>query len=139
MVGMDQKEIYVGDEAHWKMGVLRLSRPVDNGLVVHWEDLESIWQHSFHHQLRVAPEEHPVLVADIPIKPKDQGEHMIQLMFEKFRVPAFYVQNTAVLSLYAAGRLTGLVYKSGHGASYAVYEGFNMNHVILCRMGALLS
>ena len=42
------------------------------------------------------------------------------VMFETFYVPALYVANQAVLSLYSTGSTTGLVFDSGDGVSYAV-------------------
>ena len=46
-------------------------------------------------------------------------------MFETFNVPGFYVSIQAVLSLYGAGRTTGIVFDSGDGVSHIVpiYEG----------------
>src|ERR1700704_3695985 len=52
-------------------------------------------------------------------------------MFETFSVPAMYVANKAVLSLYASGRTTGIVLDSGDGVSHTVpiYEvGTPHNH-----------
>lgn len=132
MTGALEQDTYIGSAAQQHRGLLRLTHPMEHGVVTNWNDMELVWAHALKNELQVATEEHPVLVTEAPLNPRANRDRMAQLMFETFGVPALYVLLQAVLALYASGRTTGVVLDVGDGVSHAVpvYEGFSLSSAV---------
>jgi len=89
------------------------------------DDLEKLLHHTFYNELRIAPEEHPLLIADDPFTPKENREKLTQIVFETFSVPSFCLVLAPVLSLAQLGLSTGIVIESGdHSYIAPVHEGY---------------
>ena len=132
MLNTSYKEYFIGEDAVRKRAVLKLHYPMEHGVINNWDDMEKIWGHVFTHELRVDPEEHNVMLTEAPFNPKENREKMAQIMFETFNVPGFYISIQAVLSLYSAGKVTGLVLDSGDGVTHAVpiFESYCLPYAI---------
>ena len=59
MAGMDRKDIYFGDKAQSKRGVLTLKYAIERGIITICEYMEKICHLTFYSKRRVAPEESP--------------------------------------------------------------------------------
>ena len=62
------------------MGILSLDYIIDRGNIINWDDMEKIWHHTFYNELRVAPEEHPVLLTEPSVNPKANKEKMTKVI-----------------------------------------------------------
>lgn len=62
IVGMENKDCFVGEEALSKRGVLTLKYPIEHGIVNNWDDMNQIWHHCFYNELRMTPSEHPCML-----------------------------------------------------------------------------
>lgn len=59
-----------------KRGVLRSGHPIEHGIVKNWDDMEKVWHHTLYSELKVSPEEHPILMTEAPLNPKENREKM---------------------------------------------------------------
>lgn len=64
IVGGDNKDNYVGDEAVSKKGVLKMSYPIEHGNVVAWHDMIKVWHHCFYTELLAEISEQPLLITE---------------------------------------------------------------------------
>lgn len=128
MIGMDQKDFYVGNEAKSKRELLTVSSPVNRGFVEDWQKMEQIWQYTFENELVVDSSEFPLMVCEPPSSSKAYKEKMAEVFFETFKCEKYYLSVTAVLALLATGKVTGLVLESGEGVTHSVpvFEGVSI-------------
>jgi actin-related protein len=130
---IDEDQVFVGDEAAQLTSDYTCHYPVSRGIVTNWDDMERIWRYAFYSELRVAPEDHPVLLTEPPLNPRGNRDKMTRIMFETLGVPAIQIATSARLALHASGRITGIVIESGDSVTHTVpfYEGHMIARAVL--------
>lgn len=124
-------DYHVGSKASELRGILQLQSASSHGIVQNWADIEKLWS-SVYKNLSVVQDQHPVLLTEAPLNPRQNRSKSAEVFFETFNIPALYVQTTSILSLYASGRVTGCVVDSGDGVSCVVpvFQGFAAQHAV---------
>ena len=128
----DQIDIFVGEEAIQKGGILDLHYPIEKGEFVDLPIMERIWKHIFHTELVADIKSYHVVVTEAPFAKYSNKKDMAQVLFEKLNIESLYITNTSTLSLYANGKTTGIVVDIGFQTTSCVpiYEGFVLNHAV---------
>ncbi|KAI8995928.1 actin family [Gaertneriomyces semiglobifer] len=115
-----KRKTYVGEtEIYCWRENMELKNPLKEGVVENWDTYEALWDHAFA-RLRTDAREHPLLLSEPSWNQRESREKLIELAFEKYEVPCFYLARSAVLSAFAAGRSTALVLDSGGTMTSAV-------------------
>ncbi len=98
---------------------------------INLDQLSAYFSHLMYQQMRLAPDEHP-LVLPIPYAmSKAHREVLCLTMFETYCVPALFVGLDAALALFGSGRVSGLMTLIGHYSATVlpVHEGEVLSHV----------
>merc|ERR1719197_1633579 len=64
-----KRSLLVGEQARIKRGVMKLTHPVERGVVTYWGDAEAVYRHTLQDELRAETAEHPVLVTEPVLNP----------------------------------------------------------------------
>jgi actin-related protein 2 len=125
---IELKPLMLGDEANPLRSFLEISYPIREGIVDNWEDMEALWAYTFHTKMGLPKDlrNHKIIVTEAAMNPKKNRAKMAQILFEKFGFGGVKFEMQALLSLFAEGEMTGLVFDAGDGVSHCipVIEGF---------------
>ena len=132
-VGFDKKKFFIGSEAAAISGVLNINNPISEGVVNNWDDIEKMLGFIFSSELKVDPSEYNVLLTETPMNPKENKEKLAQIMFENFNIQGLYIELESLLSLFSAGKDTGISVDIGDGIStfVPIYYGCSLPHAMI--------
>lgn len=98
--GVDnENNYYIGESKLniWRQN-MEIKNPMHDGLINDWDAVEQIWKAAYSDMLRVNSSEHPLLCTEPAWNTPENREKLMELAFEKFDVPAFYVAKDAVMT-----------------------------------------
>lgn len=130
LVGMEQKERYVGNEAISKLEIMNFYSPIQKGEIVDWDKFETLMHDLFYSELKIVPEEISILITETPLSNKENRAKLTETLFETFNVERLHIANTGMLGVYSYGKTSGLCLDSGYGITSCVpvYEGYPLPH-----------
>lgn len=120
------QDIMFGEEAQAARSMLSMTRPIKNGVIQNWDDMELLWDYTFK-QLGVKdPADHKIVQTEAALNPPKNREKMVERMFEKYGFAAVNVSVQAILALNSQGLQSGFVVDAGDGVTHMVpvTEGF---------------
>merc|ERR1719290_268729 len=125
MSSLGLKETYVGGAAQKLRGILDICHPIRQGSVQNWHDLEVLWSYILETELKTEGGAQPVIMTQPPLASQQEEDTMAEILVEKLGVPAFFLADKSVMSLYGGGQMTGIAVDSGHDTTYIVpsYQG----------------
>lgn len=111
---------------------VKISYPMEHGIIVDWDDMQCMWEYILHNELKADTSSHPILITEAPLNTKSNRESMAEVLYDIFNVPALYVAMPSVLTLYSLSRTSGLVLDSGEGVTSVVpiHDGYALPHAI---------
>ena len=109
--------------------------PVADGVVMSWDGIEHIWEHTFRNALHADPKEHAVFLTESVCDSQQQQQQRsrsAEVLFEKFGVAGLGSETAPVLSLYLNGLTDGVIVDCGDGRFTAtpVFSGNVIRHAI---------
>lgn len=87
---------------------------IQNGLIQDFDAMERVWASLFAYS-RIDPTNHPLLMSEPIFNTKARREKSMEIMFESFRFPQFFLAHDVSLNCFSVGKPSGLVVSMGSG------------------------
>lgn len=120
-LGGNQKvsDLEIGNRATELRAMLQLSRPIQNGIIQNWDDMEAVWDYTWD-KLQINPAEHKVVQTEAALNPARNRERMVETMFERYGFDGVNISIQAIMALSSQGYRSGFVVDSGDGVTHLV-------------------
>ncbi len=121
MADVSTRSLYVGDDAMRMRGVLKISHPIQRGVISDWNAYYEIVNHIIYNVLRLESlSDYPLLYAEQPFEQNETKEYIASLFYQTHKVQSLMMVSSPILSIFSVGLTTGLVIESGDGITWIV-------------------
>lgn len=134
ITGNDESKIVIGDNfIHTPQPGMEIKNPMSDGIVYDWDIATKIWSYAIQTSLRIDPTEHPLLITEPSWNPPKNREKTMEIAFEKFGSPAFYLAKNAVCASFANGKSTALILDVGAEVASVtpIYDGLVLKRGVM--------
>ncbi|CAG9760076.1 unnamed protein product [Ceutorhynchus assimilis] len=103
------------------------------GMIENWDMFEKVLDYSYDKVIQSVSQYHPVIFSESPWNVRAKREKLTEIMFEKYKVPAFFLVKNAALAAFGNGRSTALVIDSGatHTSAVPVLDGYVITNAVV--------
>lgn len=119
LIHSEDDKTFIGDTVTGKLinqDCPKIEYPLhSDGVTINFDEMEDIYDYIFRSQMRVDPSENAIIMTEILNNTKRNREKLTQIMFEKFNIPSFYLDNQCFFSLVHEGKSTGIAINCGYG------------------------
>jgi actin-related protein len=102
----------IGTEALAYNDISQLLRPIQNGLIVDWEQMELIYDHFF--SMLNSPKNFSLIDVVQPLNLKSERKKKLEFFFEKYHANSVIFANSAAMSLYHVSKISGITIQIGY-------------------------
>jgi actin, other eukaryote len=129
----EKKELFIGKKFS-NLEDIVIQRSIEFRHITNWDRFEELLNFIFYQELKISPDEHPIFMSKAISTPPISKEKMIELVFETFNSPGFYMSLSSILALYSSGNTSGTVLDSGFQETHScpIYEGIPFANLRNC-------
>jgi len=112
---------------------MEMTTMMKDGMIEDWDLFENSLDHIYKRYITSESKYHPVMMSEASWNTRAKREKLCEIMFEKYEIPAFFLCKNAVLSAFASGRATGLIFDTGAAVTSAVpvHDGYVLQNCIV--------
>jgi actin-related protein len=115
-----EKSTYIADEVktYFTEKQLKVTFPVTRGRTIDAEGLELMFHHTVYNELRVGPEEQPLILLENLFEDDKERAKKTEIIFESCGFPALFLGASSVFAFSTFGVATGVLQDSGHETTH---------------------